>query len=203
MAVEVRGPQGEEGQSVIEFMLMLPLIVGLAMILVRIQTAIQISINNQQYARAQALMLAYNSPVYPNLSLRESDVTGKNYNQMVIGVSENTTDSTQLSDEGGGGGNITPKAARHYVARRKGVPDRAEAEPSERALVRIHDTVTLCTQTNVVKAAGGSEQPVLKLKRVGPGLFRADGSSNIGEGTKFEYCSSPLDYKSASGGDGA
>ena len=86
----MQGRRGESGQSILEFLLMLPMLVGLVLILVRINTAIQVSIVNQQYARSHALWLNFNSAVYPQLALREGHLTANNDNQMVIGVSDNT-----------------------------------------------------------------------------------------------------------------
>ncbi|MEO5970142.1 MAG: hypothetical protein ABIQ95_09460, partial [Bdellovibrionia bacterium] len=51
-----------EGQSVIEFIFMLPLLIGMSTLLVNINTAIQMGIVNQQYARFQTLFLTFNSP---------------------------------------------------------------------------------------------------------------------------------------------
>jgi len=45
----------ERGQSVLEFVFMLPILLGLIVIMVRSNTVIQMSIVNQKYARAQAL----------------------------------------------------------------------------------------------------------------------------------------------------
>src|SRR4051794_31601143 len=81
-------PKGEEGQSMVEFLFMLPLLLGLAVLLVRISTAIQISIVDQQYARSQTLFLTYNSATYPRLGLQVS-MQQKGLNQMVVGVSDN------------------------------------------------------------------------------------------------------------------
>ncbi len=44
----------ESGQSVLEFLLLIPLIVALTVLLVKMNAVIQVSIVNQQYARAQA-----------------------------------------------------------------------------------------------------------------------------------------------------
>lgn len=206
MDVEVSGKErgkgrrrGEEGQSILEFLLMLPMMVGLVVILVKVNTTIQMSINNQQYARAQTLFMAYNSPVYPSLVQRESNLIPKKYNQMVVGVSENSTDVA--------GNDILPKAATNYIARKKGAPDSEEKNPpgGRRALVRVRDTVTLCTQSSLV-TSGGNLVPVLKLAPVGADDFRADGPFNLGEGgssSAFSYCASPKDaYKDDdSGGD--
>lgn len=163
---------------------MLPMMVGLVLILVRVNTAIQVSIVNQQYARMHALWLAFNSPVYPQLKRRERNLTPQGDNQMLIGVSGNQAPVQ---------GDYTPVAATSYVARKLGVhpPGEDSQEADKRASVRIRDTVTLCTQSNVVKAQG-SMVPVLPLD---PGTFVAMGSFNLTEDPQqFQYCHGGLQY---------
>lgn len=180
------GQDGQSGQSLLEFLLMLPLMIGLVLILVRVNTAIQVSIVNQQYARMHALWLAFNSPSYPNLNLRERQITRKKDNQMVIGVSDNAPD---------GQGEYTPAAATAYIARKKGAPDSDDKEADKRALVRIRDTVTICTQPNLVTTAAGL-QPVLPLD---PETLRATGPYNLSEEPRqFQYCSSNMKYITSS-----
>ncbi len=135
---------GEEGQSVIEFVFSLPLILAMILILVKINTAIQMGIVNQQFSRAQALALTYNSPMYPELSKRydrfQNTDKGLLFNHMVVGVSDNVATS----------GDYAPRAMVQHIAR-KGRPESApvQAEPEERKTVRIRSSVTLCTQSNV------------------------------------------------------
>jgi hypothetical protein len=52
---------GEAGQSLLEFLLMFPMLLALVIVLIRVNTAIQISIVNQQYARAQTFVLTSNA----------------------------------------------------------------------------------------------------------------------------------------------
>ena len=94
-----------KGQSIVELILMMPVMIGIAVLTMRVNTAIQVSIVNQQYSRAQALFLTYNSAVYPPLKLRLPELQGKKYNQMLIGI----------SDEHVGASSATPVAtsARH------------------------------------------------------------------------------------------
>src|SRR4051812_43761116 len=91
----VRSPrkkEGESAQALVEFLLLLPAVIVLIVVLVRVNSAIQVSIVNQQYARAQALWLAFNSPVFPELRHRVKDFQSgsKMSNQMVIGVAQNS-----------------------------------------------------------------------------------------------------------------
>lgn len=189
MAVERKHTnESESGQSVLEFLLMLPMMVGLVVVLVRINTVIQVSIVNQQYARAQAHWLAFSSPIFPQISLRETWLTRQGYNQMIIGVSQNAASS------GGADQRYTPKAATHYIARRPNLgSNEAHEEPTERGLVRVRDTVTICTQPNVI-SSNGSSSPILALTGTGPGAWVATGEYQIGDATRFDYCGGPMRY---------
>jgi hypothetical protein len=160
----------EHGQSVLEFVFMLPVLLGLIVIMVRSNTVIQMSIVNQKYTRAQALWLTFNSPYYPRLSFRkdgspDDQFVRYGFNRMVIGMAEKPVDDT--------GGKAT---ASTQTVVRGGVPapdGPSQSEPVDRAKVRVRTTVALCTQTNVVVTREG-------LKPV-----TAD---NIGENTVFDFC---------------
>lgn len=155
-AVEGVDLQNERGQSIVEFALSLPLLLGLILVLIKINTAIQMSIVNQQHARAQALVLTYNSPVYPELKRRyarfqnlDKDLTT---NHMVVGVSDNVSTS----------GDYAPRASVQVISRQPR-PDEGpiQSEPSDRKRVRIRSSVTICTQSNVKpdgRAFLGSEE---------------------------------------------
>jgi hypothetical protein len=176
--------RNQRGQSILEFLLTLPLMLGLVLILVRVNSAIQVSIVNQQYARSHALWLTFNSPVYPQLRLREGSLTANGDNQMVIGVAGNPAPE--------GGAKFPPEAATSYVARKKGFESvgEGEKEANERAQVRIRDTVTLCTQVNVVLGQSGFV-PVMPMDPT----FHATAGFNLTEDPhQFEYCRSNLKY---------
>lgn len=180
---ELKRQNRESGQSLLEFMLMLPMMIGLVLILVRVNSAIQVSIVNQQYARAHALALNFNSPVYPELRFRVRDLIPHGDNQMVILVAGEPVPEN---------GDLQPTAATSYIARKKGISDKDDKDADERALVRIRDTVTICTQSNVVGSAS-APSPVLAL---GPEpTFRALGPYNLSEQPQqFQYCRSNLQY---------
>ena len=169
--------QKEDGQSIVEFLVSLPLLVGLAVVLIRVNSAIQMSIVNQQYARAQALNLAYNSPFYPDKSKRVILARSK-MNQLILGVSENLL----------GGGSFIPKASTQRVTRLPTLrgPEAPQEEPKQRANVRIRDTVTLCTQSFVYKPGGG--QPVALMNGESYGPFPSSSS-------EFFYCGSRVAYE--------
>ncbi len=160
----------ERGQSVLEFVFMLPVLLGLIVVMVRSNTAIQMSVVNQKYARAQALWLTFNSPYYPRLSFRTPGTAGDQFvqygfNRMVIGMAETPVDDT--------GGKAT---ASKQAITRGGVPapeGPSQSEPIDRAQVRIRTTVALCTQTNAIVTREG---------------LRPATAENIGENTVFDFC---------------
>lgn len=173
---------GEEGQSVIEFLFMLPVMLGLVVLLIRINTAIQISIVDQQYARAQTLWLAFNSGVYPQIHLRYPELVAKKYNQMLIGVSDNVVPAD---------GSYEPKATVQNILRvpasAAGTNNSPQTEPDPnaggtRALVRVRNTVSLCTQANILSDG----TPILSIAgQAGAGAT----SYALQETSKFDYCS--------------
>jgi len=146
-----------EGQSLVEFLLMLPLTLGLTVILVRVNTVIQTSIVNQQYARAQAFMISQNSPVFPRRELRNSAALAAGWNSMTVGVSE--TRPPSASDlEGGGDEGFQPDAPQYLIARTRakaGPEPEAQSEPDTLGKVRIRNTFTICTQANVFQGQYG------------------------------------------------
>lgn len=174
------------GQSVIEFLIVLPLMVGLVVLMVRVNTAIQVSIVNQQYVRAYTLFFAYNSPIYPRLRNRVGALDAHGYNQILLGI------SNQKISEGDGyeQENITPDAAVISLTEKKGGVDDPHVEPELRSRVRVRTTVTLCTQTNVIKNSGGKYWPILELGDERSG-FPAISPNRLKEGVSFDYCRAP------------
>ena len=143
--------QNESGQSVMEFVFMLPLLLGLLVVLIRINSIVQVGIVNQQYARAQALTLAQNSPTYPRRDQVEGalKLVGTGNNQMILGVAEDLV--LENPD------NTLPFATKGMIARTKALAgsDSDEKEPAERGYVRVRNTVSLCTPSwNVYTNAG-------------------------------------------------
>jgi len=178
----------ECGQSLFEFMMMLPMLFGMVIILIKVNTAIQISIVDQQYARAQALFLTFNSPHYPPLSKQVGSLIGNSMNQMLLGVSDN-----QAS------GNYVPKATVQLIARKKNAPapDTEQEEPTARAKVRIRNSVTLCTQSFFFKGQGGAVTPVIQLAAAEP--FNAEGPVMLTDSSAVALfqnpCGSNLKYE--------
>ena len=157
----------EKGQSLLEFIFMLPLMIGLIVIMVRVNTAIQISIVNQKYSRSMAISLTQNSPYYPRKELQKTDFIGPGYNRMVVGVADKPIQDTDKK----------PEATTQLVVRDQAqagsasASGEAQAEPVERALVRVRTTVSLCTHTIALA----------------PGI--PANASTIGENSVFPFCS--------------
>lgn len=178
MAVEIRG---ERGQSVLEFLILVPLMVGLIILLVRVNSAIQVAIVDQQYARAQTLFLTMNSNTYPRLALRVGQLDKKDYNQMILGVSD-----TAPPPGDSGAGSFPPDATVQDIGGKKvRGSDEPQAEPEQRSLVRVRNTVALCTQNNVVRDQSGAFKPIIDLS----GKDNApQGPAVLTETTQFAYC---------------
>ena len=159
MGINPQFRQDEQGQSIVEFLISLPLLIGLALVMIKVNSAIQMSIVDQQYARAQVLNLTYNSPFYPTKDKR-SVLIGSQMNQMIVGVSENLP----------GAGNFIPEASTQRITRlpKAPGPEAPQEEPKQRAKVRIRDTVTLCTQSVVIKPGGGGTVPFISADRYAP-----------------------------------
>jgi hypothetical protein len=171
------------GQSVLEFVLLLPLLLAGISFLYRANTAIQMSIVNQKYARSQALFLAYNSPYYPALNIRKSN---KDADRLVMGVSQNLAPT----GSNGGGGEYIPKAEEVRTTRGplqgpstrsgpggfQGGDDAGKEIVEKRDSVRIRNTIILCTNTTWMDAAADGDLRYFTFT-----------DSNA----PFEYCRSP------------
>ena len=77
---------GRDGQSIVEFMIGLPLLLGLCLLLIKVFTVIQMSIVSQEYARQQTLFLFENSPYFRSDMLSQISSLGRN--RVVLGVSK-------------------------------------------------------------------------------------------------------------------
>lgn len=170
----------EEGQSVIEFLIMLPVVVGLAVFMVKVNTVIQMGIVNQQYSRAQALNFSYNSPVYPHLERRPHMIKLK-YDQILMGVKE-----YRANEEG----DLRTESSTYKITKTGGSVENQSESIHERSEIRVRNTVTLCTQMNLA----GNGKPLIDLNEAYP--FKPKGAVNLNEGTEFVYCKGPTRYVS-------
>ncbi len=163
----------ENGQSVIEFVLMLPMFIGLTIVLLRVNTAIQVSIANQQYARGFATFMVMNSPFYPVVG-QKLNLISQRRNQLVLGVSDDLVGNNQNMV-------VTPKATVQMVPRTQSIrgSNDSQEEPRLRAMVRIRNTVTLCTPSVVLSN----------------GINISEGQ-NLNEGSQMNsFCMSELKYE--------
>lgn len=175
----------ESGQSVIEFLIVLPVMVGLVMLLVRVNTVIQASIVNQQYVRAQTLFLAFNSAHYPELRLRKTQLDDLGYNQMILGMSEKAiAEGTNTQADASVFSIVSTNGKRNANPG----SDEAQTEPEQRGKVRVRTTATLCTQTQVIANGSGSAAPIIELAA---GSFTPTSISKLTENSRFDYCRAP------------
>ena len=169
-------PSDQSGQSLLEFLLTFPLMIGLVMITVRVNTAIQMAIVDQKYSRAQTLFLTLNAANYPPVRFRtNSSNFSRGYHVMNAGVSDNLA----TNDAG-----FEPEASKQKIVKSRnsaGGSTEDQAEPDQRSEVRIRNTVTLCTPsfsigsgTNRVMMVGGPDREVQNA-------------------SEFAYCNNPLE----------
>jgi Flp pilus assembly protein TadG len=169
----------EEGQSLLEFVFGLPLLIGLSLIMIRVNESIQMSIVAQRYVRSQVLFLAQNSPEYPRRDLARA-LTAANRNQVIMGLREQPALDGEVKEE--------PKASTNMISRSKStsindLTSGTAEEPAKRSNVRIRNTVSLCTQSYFVNAQGG------------PKPLSADTLVEPFKSSQFEYCVANLQGK--------
>lgn len=156
----------QDGQSILEVVFVLPLLFLFVGLLYKINLAIQMGINNTQYARSQVYVLTANSPEYPRLSFRWSPslFAAKDQDRMVLGVSD--PKALELSNRTGD--LLEPMPQTQKIARIgsevKGSSERGE--PALRNEIRVRSTSAICTQLNSV----GGKEPIT------PGNLRSVGS---------------------------
>lgn len=171
----------DSGQSILELLFLLPMLVGLIVILIRVNTAIQISIVNQQYSRSMIFFSNMNSPTYPSRTLYKRAVAlNALVNQMTFGVSDKPIGQNDNDFEA----TNTPEASTQYVARK---PRQGSEEPgnvSQRGRVRIRNTVTLCTPALALRVNKNTMVPALN-----EGLYQ------LNETTEFDFCGGTLSYE--------
>lgn len=175
-----------QGQSLLEFLLFLPFVIGIIVVMIRMNSAIQISIVNQQYARAYLLQLAYNSAYYPTISLQQ-DMTQRRLNQIVMGISSNTPNTVT---------DYSPAAPEQLVARNNQIsaPNTPKEEPATRALVRVRNTATLCTFTVYLFDTNQPMRTLVPSNQSGNGYVAG---YNITDNTNWgaSFCGSVIPYE--------
>jgi hypothetical protein len=185
MTMDANRKLNEDGQSILEFLLTLPMLLGFVILLIKINTAIQISIVDQQYARAQALFITYNSPFYPEIS-KYGRLISNSTHQLILGVSDNAAS----------GDSYQPIATEQLITRSKKntASNAPREEPKLRANVRVRNSVTLCTPNIFLMGQGGAALPLVPLSNSAPVI--ATGPSPLGESSRFNYiCGSQMKYE--------
>jgi hypothetical protein len=133
----------KDGQSILEVVLFLPFLFILVGLLIKMNTAIQMAINNSRYARAQLFVLTNNSPEYPRLQLRTNRLVKNAHDMLVVGVSDPEAIAEAASD---GDMPAIPQTQKIADKRAQGSSERGEV--SARTEVRIRGTAAICTQSN-------------------------------------------------------
>jgi hypothetical protein len=141
-----------EGQGLLEVMIMLPLLFMLVILMFRFNMAVQMAINNAQYARSQLYILTGNSPEYPRLAFRHElggasrmSFFSRGMDMMVLGVAD-----PQAIDEASGD-TIPPMPQLQRIGKRD-LPG-VSSDPGEghlRSQVNVRETSAICTQMNGV-----------------------------------------------------
>ena len=144
----------ESGQSLIEVLFLMPLVVVVVVLLYRSNAAIQMSIVNQKQLRGQALYVAMNSPTYPDLQMRrsgESSMERVGYSAFVMGVTDDPT-----SDARGQLNAVAQVQAFGRPGRRiRGDTDCSEADPTSRSKICLKTAIEFCTQINAIPGTSG------------------------------------------------
>lgn len=135
----------ESGQSILEFVLLSPLMLAFVLILIKTNTAIQAGIVNQQYARLQTHFMTFNSAWYPDIGFQDNLVKRK-AGLFPLGISENSVDPTDVEYES------APNATLFSVARSpatEGLAGASEDPQTEdidrRVRVRVRISSAICT----------------------------------------------------------
>ncbi len=135
----------DEGQSILEVILFLPFLFILVGLLIRMNTGIQMAINNARYARAQLFVLTNNSPEYPRLQLRKSRLVKNAHDMLVVGVSDPLAIEEAASD-----GDMPAIPQIQSIGNKKSRGSNERGEVRSRTDVRIRGTAAICTQSNSV-----------------------------------------------------
>jgi hypothetical protein len=141
----------EDGQSILEVIIVLPFLFLFVGFLFKLNLAMQVSINNTQFSHSQVFVLTANSPEYPRLYFTQlkpgSSFKAAGQDMMVLG----TADPTSL-ESSADPNSIDPVPQIQNVARNKSVKGGSEdsGEQPKRLDIRIRNTAAICTQLNNV-----------------------------------------------------
>jgi hypothetical protein len=141
----------ESGQSILEIVFILPFLFLFVGLLYKLNMAVQMAINNTQYARSQIYVLAANSPEYPRLNFRfygPNMFAQNEQDEMILGVA----DPSALATANATDGSLEPIPQTQKIARKQtDVPGSQErGEVQNRTEIRVRNTAAICTQLNAV-----------------------------------------------------
>jgi hypothetical protein len=138
----------QKGQSILEVVFVLPFLFLFVGMLYKVNMAIQMALNNTQYARSQIYVLTANSPEYPRYEIRFNwNLFAQNQqDRMVLGVSDPKALASATANED----SIQPLPQSSKINRVgttvKGSQERGEVEL--RNEIRVRNTSAICTQLN-------------------------------------------------------
>ena len=164
------------GQSVLEFLLVTPILFGMTMLMIRVNSVTQMAIVNQRYAREQLMFIAGNGADYPRRPSMVSEYATNGGNVLTIGVSDTPPPSGDTETE-----SIIP-ATTYSIARTPASPqgDNSTKEPTQRTNIRIRNTVSIC-----MPFISNGGQPVIPVPQ--NGAISNYGVPNAPQG--FAFCS--------------
>jgi hypothetical protein len=134
-----------KGQSILEVVFLLPFLFLFVALLFKLNMAVQMAINNTQYARTQLFMLTNNSPEYPRLSFRSDGgrMTKTQSDLMVLTVADPS------AIEGSSGNELDPIPQIQSIGGVGTKPgSEAGGETGLRTNIRVRDSAAICTQMN-------------------------------------------------------
>ena len=141
----------KKGQSILEVIFVLPLLLLFVALLYKVNMAVQMAINNAQFSRSQVFTLTANSPNYPRLQFafyNTATFAGNQQDRLVMGVA----DPTALSGSNAATGKIDPIPQTQKIGRANtSVKGSTEAgEVNLRTEIRVRNTSAICTQLNSI-----------------------------------------------------
>lgn len=150
--------QNENGQSLLEVVIVLPFLFLFVAMLFKMNLALQSSINHTQFAHSQLFVLTGNSPEYPRLGFTQygdRPFSKNGQDMMVLGVSDPSAVASSADES-----SLDPVPQIQNVTRNKSITGSQETgEVKKRADIRIRNTAAICTQLNVVPTGTAMRWP--------------------------------------------
>lgn len=140
------------GQSVVELILLFPVLFVFASLMYKTNMASQVAINNAKFVRSQLFILTGNSAEYPRLQFRFQlfgkgrSFAAQNHSRMLVGIAD-PSEAQKYDDDDV---ELRPIPAMIDIRRNRGALSGSEdvGEPNRRTNVRLRNTASICTQFN-------------------------------------------------------